>query len=106
MAKEKFHDADMEQLIQGVMALRREVKKISENVLIGSKSVFNNQETMDIFGIASATLKMWRDTGLIGYSQVGKIYLYSKEDIAQFLKDHHYDTFKNMKSFVKSVKVE
>lgn len=54
--------------------------------------VFTNQETMELFGIASATLKMWRDKGIIGYSQVGKIYLYSKEDIEKFLKDNHNDS--------------
>ena len=104
MAKERFNDNDMEQLIHGITYLRREVKKISENMLLSVKPAFTNQETMELFGISSATLKSWRDTGILGYSQVGKIYLYSRHDIANFLKDHHYDTFKDMKSFVRYVK--
>ena len=106
MAKDKFKDNDVAELIQTIASLRRDVKKISESVRMSVKPVYTNQETMEIFGIASATLKLWRDNGMIGYSQLGKIYLYSKEDISQFLKDHHYDAFKNMKSFVRSVRKE
>lgn len=105
MAK-KNEDFGMEELIRGLTSLRKDVRDIKANTLLASKQVYTNQETMDILGVASATLKMWRDNGIIGYSQVGKIYLYSKSDIDKFLKDNHFDTFSNKRQFVSAVNSE
>lgn len=99
-------DDSMEMLIKCLNGLRSEVRKISRQILGESKPVFTNQEMMEIFGIASATLKMWRDTGKLGYSQVGKIYMYSREDISRFLKAYHFDRFeddRNFRNFVREV---
>lgn len=105
MAK-KNEDFGIEELVKGLTSLRKDVREIRTNTLMSSKPVFTNQEAMDIMGIASATLKMWRDNGLIGYTQVGKIYLYSREDIDKFLKDHHFDTFDSRRKFINSVNSE
>lgn len=42
--------------------------------------------------------------GLIGFSQIGSIYLYSKEDIENFLRDTHYESFNSTKKYRKSLK--
>lgn len=102
MAK-KNDEFGMEELVKGLTSLRKDVRDIRINMLTSVKPAFTNQETMEMFGISSATLKSWRDTGLLGYSQIGKIYLYSREDIEEFLKDNHFDTFKSNRDFVKSL---
>lgn len=105
MAK-KNEDFGVEELVKGLTSLRKDVREIRVNMLASIKPAFTNQEAMEIFGISSATLKSWRDNGILGYSQIGKIYLYSKEDIREFLENYHFDTFKSTKEFVKSIKDE
>lgn len=99
-------DDSMALLLNCMNGLRTEVRKIRRQVQNDTKPAFTNQEIMDMFGIASSTLKMWRDTGKLGYSQVGKIYMYSREDIDLFLKAYHFDRFEdepNFKKFVREV---
>ena len=36
------------------------------------------------------TIKKWRNSGMLGYSLIGDIYLYSKEDVERFLNDIHH----------------
>lgn len=103
MARQKADELNFEDLVKGISGLRKDVRLIRVQMLSQFKPAFTNQETMEMFGIASSTLKMWRDTGILGYSQIGKIYLYSREDIDKFLKDHHYDTFDNTREFVRSL---
>lgn len=93
-------------LLSCMNGLRSEVRKISRQMLRDSKPVFTNQEMMEIFGIASSTLKMWRDAGKLGFSQIGKIYLYSREDVDRFLKAYHFDRFEDepgFRNFVREV---
>ena len=81
------------ELIRQLGSLRKEVKSIRQSLVEERKPCYTNQEVMELFGVATQTIKKWRDTGAIGFSQVGGIYLYSKEDILNFLKDNHFDSF-------------
>lgn len=91
-------------VVKCLINLRKEVKAIKYSIVSEVKPAYTNQEVMDIFHIASATLKKWRDTGIIGYSLVGNVYLYSKEDINKFLSDNHFSAFSSKYGFIKSVK--
>ena len=79
-------------LINKIDILTKEVAELKE--LGGAKKqVYTNQEIMDLFGVCSPTLKKWRDSGALGYSQIGSTFLYSANDIALFLKANHEDSF-------------
>lgn len=58
------------------------------------KSIYTNKEMMKLLDASSATLKKWRDEGELSYSLVGATYYYSKKDVEDFLKNHHYDAYK------------
>lgn len=58
------------------------------------KSIYTNKEMMKLLDASSATLKKWRDEGELSYSLVGATYYYSKKDVEDFLKSHHYDAYK------------
>lgn len=90
--KENLDDS-MGELIRQISSLRKEVKAIRKSLNDDRKPCYSNQEVMELFGVATQTIKKWRDTGAIGYSLVGNTYLYTKEDIAKFLEGTHYDSF-------------
>ena len=71
-------DYEMAVLVKCMDCIRKEVQLIRRSMAAGMKPAYTNREVMEMFGIASATLKKWRDTGTLGYSQKGNIYLYSK----------------------------
>jgi DNA-binding transcriptional MerR regulator len=58
-----------------------------------SKMVFPNQEVMEQLDVSTAVLKKWRDSGLLGYSQINNKYYYSRDDIVEFMKTTHYEAF-------------
>lgn len=94
-----YDDYEMAVMVKCMDCIRKEVQLIRRSMAAGVKPAYTNKEVMEMFGIASATLKKWRDTGTLGYSQKGNIYLYSKEDIDVFLKKNHYDTFDDDRTF-------
>lgn len=89
-------DDSMALLLNCMNGLRTEVRKIRRQVQNDTKPAFTNQEIMDMFGIASSTLKKWRDTGEIGFSCKGNMYYYTKKDITDFLERNHYEAFAQM----------
>lgn len=91
-------------MLKYIRGLRKEVGIIKKSMVSEQKLSYSNQDLMDMFHITSPTLKKWRDTGLIGFSQIGSIYLYSKEDIENFLRDTHYESFSSTKRYRKSLK--
>ena len=54
--------------------------------------IYSNIQTAELLGITTATLKKWRELGLISFSRVDNIYLYTPDDIREFLKKTHYTT--------------
>mgnify|MGYP002622653143 FL=1 len=91
------------ELIRQVSSLRKEVKAIRKSINDERKPCYSNQEVMEMFGVATQTIKKWRDTGAIGFSLVGNTYLYSKEDIAKFLEGTHYVSFESPSDYRKSL---
>lgn len=73
--------------------IRHEMKELKKGMAHAAKPFYTNQEAMEIFGVCSPTLKRWRDSGLLGYSQFDNTYFYSKEDIENFLASIHYKAF-------------
>lgn len=61
-----------------------EFRKIPENPF------FTNDEFMNLMTISIRTAQLWRDQGLISYSQIsGKIY-YRLSDIQKLLSDNYH----------------
>lgn len=61
---------------------------------IGShKMCYTNKETMELLGVTQKTLKKYRDQGLLGYSKESDKYWYTREDISNFLAQHHLEPF-------------
>lgn len=59
----------------------------------GQKQViYSNIQTAELLGITTATLKKWRELGLISFSRVDNTFLYTPDDIRDFLKRTHYTT--------------
>ena len=48
---------------------------------------------MDLLGTTSQMLKTWRDSGLLGYSMIGRYYYYTREDIIKMMASTHFDAF-------------
>jgi len=94
----------LETMLKYLKSVRKEVAVIKKSLISEQKLSYTNQEIMSLFDISSATLKKWRDEGLLGYSLIGNTYLYSKNDIAEFLTATHYEAFASQKRYLESLK--
>lgn len=54
----------------------------------------DNKEATKLLNASSRTLQNWRDSGLLGFSQVGSKIYYSRQDIDLMLQQHHRKPFK------------
>lgn len=78
--------------------IARQIEKLADEVndlkmgLSAHKPVYTNAELMKLLDSSTATIKKWRDAGLLGYSQVGDTYFYSKEDVEAFLLGIHHNS--------------
>lgn len=76
--------------------IARQLERLADEVkdlkmgLSAHKPVYANAELMKLLDSSTATIKKWRDAGLLGYSQVGDTYFYSKEDVEAFLLGIHH----------------
>ena len=75
--------SDLTNLTSLVTALVQEVKTLSEYV--NPSKPLSNKEVKDLLNIQDRLLKKYRDDGLLGYSQVGDKFWYSRDDIDNFL---------------------
>ena len=77
--------------------IARQLERLADEVkdlkmgLSAHKPVYTNAELMKLLDTSTATIKKWRDAGLLGYSQVGDTYFYSKEDVEAFLLGIHHN---------------
>ncbi len=67
---------------------------IAANIKIGTKFdpqdiFFDNQEFMKVMNISKRTAQLWRDTGFIGYSQLGNKIYYTLADIQKLMKENY-----------------
>ncbi len=67
---------------------------LNENRKLPDDPFFSNDEFMDLMSISVRTAQLWRDQGLISYSQIsGKIY-YRMSDIQKLLDDNYHKSIK------------
>ncbi len=103
MAKKKpdVEDAlyDMEDVIKGMSNIKKELLMIRKSLLVESKLAFTNQDMMEMFDVGVKTLKKWRDSGDLGFTIKGSIYLYTKKDVQEFLQKNHYKLFDDRRSY-------
>ena len=67
---------------------------LNENRKLPNDPFFTNDEFMDLMSISVRTAQLWRDQGLISYSQIsGKIY-YRMSDIQKLLDDNYHKSIK------------
>ena len=50
---------------------------------------FDNQEFLQLMNISKRTAQVWRDTGFIGYSQMGNKIYYRLSDIQELLIENY-----------------
>ena len=81
--------SDKNDIARQLERLADEVKDLKMG-LSAHKPVYTNSELMKLLDTSTATIKKWRDAGLLGYSQVGDTYFYSKEDVESFLLGIHH----------------
>lgn len=78
--------------------VEEEISKMKPNLAIGQdniKPVYTNKEMLQLLGVDPKTLKKYRDEGLISYSQPFGKYIYSYQDLMNFLmnKNIRYEAF-------------
>ena len=64
-----------ELLITLLQRLNNEISGLKE-ALAASKPVYTNEELRALLGVSDKTVKKWRNSGMLGYSLIGDIYLY------------------------------
>ena len=63
-----------ELLITLLQRLNNEISGLKE-ALAASKPVHTNEELRALLGVSDKTVKKWRNSGMLGYSLIGDIYL-------------------------------
>lgn len=84
-------------LMTSLMSLNEQVLTIKEelkNAQIG-KVIYNNKEIKELLSIEDKTLRRYRDEGKLAYHRENDKYWYTKEDINQFLREHHNEAYTN-----------
>lgn len=67
---------------------------LKENRKIPDDPFFSNEEFMELMNISVRTSQLWRDQGMIGFSQInGKIY-FKMSDIQKLLSDNYHKSKK------------
>lgn len=97
-------DESLNDIYKYVRIIKKDIRQIRQHLFAEGKPVYSNAEIMEILDIGTKTLKQWRDTGMLGYSKIGNTYLYSKDDVSNFLKATHYEAFASEKAFRQSLK--
>jgi hypothetical protein len=54
----------------------------------------DNPKFMELMNISQKTAQLWRDKGIIGYSQIGNKIYYRVPDIKELLDRHHVKAIK------------
>ncbi|MGY2132351.1 helix-turn-helix domain-containing protein [Hymenobacter sp. HD11105] len=54
----------------------------------------DSNKALALLNVSKRTLQAWRDSGLLGFSQIGNKIYYSREEINRFLLSHSHKPFK------------
>ena len=78
------------------MDIARQLERLADEVkdlkigLSAHKPVYTNAELMKLLDTSTATIKKWRDAGLLSYSQGGDTNFYSNEYVEAYLLGIHH----------------
>lgn len=72
-----------------IKKMQAEINVLKEHDRQKRRFAYTNAEMMDLLGVSAPTLRLWRRNKIIGYSQHGKLILYSIDDCKAFLKRFH-----------------
>lgn len=61
---------------------------------VNQKLAYTKKEVEEMLGVTRKTVEKWQKEGEIGYSQIGKIVLFSLNDINDFLSRHHVEAYR------------
>lgn len=86
-------ESSFDKMTRYLKEIRQEMKELRKDISTTEKTFYTNQEAMELFGVCSPTLKKWRDSGILGFSQVDNTYFYSQDDIKNFLESIHYKPY-------------
>ncbi len=81
------------QFIESVVNLTNEITELKKQLRLQRKPVYTNREMVEMLGVSTGTLKKWRNSGLLGFTQVGSTYFYSPDDIKEFMTKNHYEAY-------------
>ena len=82
-----------EEVIETISELTQEIKELKNQLRLQRKPLYTNKEMMEMLDVSSATLKKWRNQGLLGYTQIGSSYFYSPNDVMEFMDKNHYEAY-------------
>lgn len=82
---------DLDLVLGSLKTIKKELKEIRKSAKGEMKMAYTNQDVMEMFDVGTKTLKKWRDSGALSFSLLGSIYLYSKQDIQNFLNKNHFE---------------
>jgi hypothetical protein len=61
----------------------------ANNIEFADDPIIDNSRFIELMGISSKTALIWRDRGIISYSQVNNKIFYRKSDIIELLNRYH-----------------
>ena len=67
----------------------KEIKDHMKKVTSPAENFLNTDEFVKLMSVSPRTAQVWRDEGLIGFSQQGKKIYYRMSDIDAFLKQNY-----------------
>jgi hypothetical protein len=67
--------------------------KLSQKEKNPKDIILTNDDLMKLTKSSRRTIFTWRTSGLLGYSQIGKIILYRMSDVQDFLDNHYNKAF-------------
>lgn len=80
---------DSDNLLDRIKEMQNELADLKKVILSQGKMVYSHAEAAALFSVSKKTLSSWRDKGMLGFSQAGSTYLYSEQDIKDFLERYH-----------------
>ena len=79
-------------LFEKLDQLHQDLNKVPDKQL--NETWFDVEETMKILNISRRTLQIYRDDGILSFSQVGSKIYFRAEDLQEHLKKHYVKAFK------------
>lgn len=82
---------ELQNLLVAIEELKGKIEALSNEPQ--KEVVYNNKTLTELLDVSERTLKKYRDTGKLAYTQVYDKFWYKKKDVDDFLKKHRFDTF-------------